>query len=267
MEPVPALVGKLNDFQPAVLGSYPTALAVLAEEQEAKRLRISPALVLSGAERLSLPLRERIASSFRCAVRDTYAASEFMGIAFDCRHGSLHVNADWVILEPVDAAGGPVAPGEASFTTLLTNLANLLQPLIRYDLGDSVTMVPGPCRCGSPLPVIRPEGRTDEILRFETHDGSSMPLLPLMLATVVEETPGLSRYQVIRSGPRAMKVRIEEAPGADREAVCADVLRRLGGLLSSRGLDSVSIRLSGERPQAEASGGKMRQFLAVDDFS
>jgi len=109
MTPLPELVRALNGYRPAVVGSYPTALAVLAGERAAGRLRIAPALVLSGAERLSPPLAERIASSFRCPVRDTYAASECMGIAFDCRHGRLHVNADWVILEPVDAAGEPAA--------------------------------------------------------------------------------------------------------------------------------------------------------------
>ena len=41
------------------------------------------------------------------------------------------------------------------------NLINV-QPLIRYDLGDSVTVFPTPCPCGSPLPSIasrRPAGR------------------------------------------------------------------------------------------------------------
>jgi phenylacetate-coenzyme A ligase PaaK-like adenylate-forming protein len=74
MTPIPALVCALNEFRPAVVGSYPTALAVLAEEQAAGRLRIAPALLLSGAERLSPPLAERISESFRCPVRDTYAA-------------------------------------------------------------------------------------------------------------------------------------------------------------------------------------------------
>jgi len=261
MEPLPDLVRDLNGFQPAVLGSYSTALAVLAGEQEEKRLRIGPALVLSGAERLSPPLRERISASFRCPVRDTYAASEFMGIAFDCRHGRLHVNADWVILEPVDASGDPVPQGETSHTTLLTNLANRLQPLIRYDLGDSVTMLPGPCRCGSSLPGIRPEGRRDEILQVETAGGASRPLLPLVLATVLEETPGILRYQLLQTGPRSLRLRAEEAPGRDRAAVRADALRRLGAYLSSQGLGSVSVEMSDDPPEGVTSGGKPRQFL------
>jgi phenylacetate-coenzyme A ligase PaaK-like adenylate-forming protein len=265
MEPVRELVEGLNRFRPAVLGSYPTALAVLAEEREAGRLRIGPALVLSGAERLSPALKDRIAAAFRCPVRDTYAASEFMGIAFDCRYGRLHVNADWAILEPVDAAGNPVPPGRASHTTLLTNLANRVQPLVRYDLGDSVTMLPGSCPCGSPLPGIRPEGRSDEILRLELPDGTPRPLLPLVLATVLEEAPGVLGYQVVQRGPRKLTLRVEEAPGRDRAAVREDALRRLGAHLSAQGLDPSCLEMSDERPEEAGAGGKPRRFRVEPD--
>jgi len=261
MEPLPALVRALNEYRPAIVGSYPTALSVLAGEQAAGRLRIAPALLLSGAERLSTPLGKRISETFRCPVRDTYAASEFMGIAFDCRYGRLHVNADWLILEPVDAAGEPVAPGEASHTTLLTNLANRVQPLLRYDLGDSVTVSPTACPCGSPLPAVRPEGRRDETLWIELADGGSRPLLPLVLATAVEEAPGVLRYQVLQTGPRRLLLRLEEAPGHDHARVRDDVLRRLRGYLASQGLASVEVDPSGERPRADTAGGKMRQFF------
>ena len=261
MDPLPALVRALNEFRPAIVGSYPTVLAVLAGEQAAGRLRIAPSLLLSGAERLSPPLGERIAGSFHCPLLDTYAATEFPGIAFDCRRGRLHLNADWVILEPVDAAGRAVAPGEASRTTLLTNLANRVQPLIRYDLGDSVTVFPTPCPCGSPLPAIRPEGRRDETLWVEPADGVPRPLFPLALATAVEEAPGVLRYQVLQAGPRRLRLRLEEAPGHDRSRVCDDVLRRLRGYLSAQGLAAVEVEMSGERPRSDTAGGKMRHFL------
>ena len=262
LDPLPDVVRALNAFQPAVIGSYPTALTVLAGEQAAGRLRIRPALALSGAERLSRAAAERIRASFLCPLHDTYAASEFMGIAFDCRNGHLHLNADWVILEPVDAALRPVPPGTPSHSTLLTNLANRVQPIIRYDLGDSVTMLPTRCPCGSPLPTIRPEGRRDEILYLESPGGRMKPILPLVLATVVEETEGILRYQVIRAGARRLRVRLDEAPGYDRARVCDDLLRRLREHLASVDLASVVVELTGERPVRDPSGGKLRQFYA-----
>ena len=262
MDPLPALVRQLNGFRPAVIGSYPTALAILAGEQAAGRLRIRPALALSGAERLSSAAAERIAASFGCPLLDTYAASEFPGIAFDCRYGRLHVNHDWVILEPVDAAFRPVPPGDPSHSTLLTNLANRVQPLIRYDLGDSVTALPTACPCGSPLPSIRPAGRRDEILYLESPGGETKPLIPLVLATVVEETPGVMSYQVIRAGPSRLRIRVDEAPGYDRPRVCDDLLRRLREYLSSQDLASVALELKEERPIREPAGGKLRQFFS-----
>lgn len=69
-----------------------------------------------------------------------------------CDHGWMHVNADWVVLEPVDADYRRVRPGEQSHTLLLTNLANCVQPILRYDLGDTIVVRPERCPCGNPLP-------------------------------------------------------------------------------------------------------------------
>jgi phenylacetate-coenzyme A ligase PaaK-like adenylate-forming protein len=162
----------------------------------------------------------------------------------------------------VDDAMRPVPPGTPSHTTLLTNLANRVQPIIRYDLGDSVTMLPSPCPCGSPLPRIRPEGRRDEILYLESPGGELKPLLPLVMATVVEETEGILSYQVVRAGPRRLRVRVEEAPGYDRARVCDDLLRRLRAHLTSADLASAVVELAGERPLRDPTGGKMLQFYS-----
>jgi phenylacetate-CoA ligase len=265
--PLPELVEKLNDFRPAVLGTYPTAMAVLAREREAGALRIDPVLALTGAEWLSPIARERIASAFGCPVRDTYAASEFMGIAFDCGHGRLHVNADWVILEPVDERYRPVPAGSPSQTVLLTNLANRVQPILRYDLGDSVTEIPDPCPCGSPLPGIRVEGRQDEILSLRSESGGTVPLLPMALSTVIEETPGVRSYQLVQSGPALLRLHIEEAPGIERISVCDDVAGRLRVFLSAQGLASAEVETSQEPPSRDRAGGKLRQIFVDPAFA
>nr|BFE45663.1 hypothetical protein GCM10017547_35560 [Pseudarthrobacter oxydans] len=49
---------------------------------------------------------------------------------------------------------------------LLSNLANRIQPILRYDLGDSVTTRTDPCPCGDPTPAIHVQGRTAELLTF-----------------------------------------------------------------------------------------------------
>lgn len=156
--PLPELAARLEEFQPAVLAPYASAAALLAGEQEAGRLHLRPVLVVLSAEGLPLPEYERIARAFGARVRHSYAATECPFLSSSCREGWLHVNSDWAILEPVDREHRPVPPGETSETVLLTNLANRVQPILRYDLGDRVLARPDPCPCGSPLPAIRVRG-------------------------------------------------------------------------------------------------------------
>ncbi len=265
LRPLRELVAELNRFRPAILGTYPTAMSVLAREQSEGRLRIRPALALSGAEGLSSAVRRQVSAAFGCPVRDTYAASEFMGIAFDCPLGLLHVNSDWAILEPVDAAGRAVPAGRPSYTSFLTNLANRVMPLLRYELGDSVTPLAAPCPCGSPFPAVRVEGRRDEILQFPGRDGESVPILPMSVATAVEEAPGVRSWQAVRHGPSLLRLAIEEAPGADRRRVVAEAVRRLKDYLASQGLADVAVEASEGLPRRDPAGGKMRQVIDAAD--
>jgi phenylacetate-coenzyme A ligase PaaK-like adenylate-forming protein len=114
-------------------------------------------------------------------------------MAFSCPHGWLHLNSDWAVLEAVDENLRPTPRGEPSHTVLLTNLANRVQPIIRYDLGDSVLERPDSCPCGSPLPAIRVVGRRDDILRLIGADGRIVRIVPLAISGVVDETPGALR--------------------------------------------------------------------------
>lgn len=263
LDPLPELVDQLNGFRPALLGTYASALAVLTEEQEAGRLKIAPLVITSGGELLLPVVRRRAEAAFGGIVLETYSASEATPLALPCRRGRLHVNSDWFILEPIDAAGRPTPRGERSASVLVTNLANRVQPVIRYDLGDSVVMDGQPCACGSPLPTIAVEGRTDEILRVPTADGGEAVLLPMAVATAVEETPGVRRYQVLQTAPATLAVRLESDPGADRVAVWRLVRQRLDALLQAHDAAAVALELAAEAPQANPRSGKLRHVLVL----
>jgi phenylacetate-CoA ligase len=258
MTPIAELVRELNALQPTFLVSFPTVLALLANEQREGRLGINPRFVATTAEWIGQAAREGIAMAFNCAVRNAYAASEFMGIALDCKKGQLHVNSDWVILEPVDARFEPVPARKASRTVLLTNLVNRVQPIIRYDLGDSITLSPDPCPCGSPLPVIRVEGRRDEILSFRAPGGGATRLPPRALADAVEGAVGVRRCQVIQTGPEVLSVRIEVVPGSDSSEVWEGVVRRMRDYLLAQGLPGVRVERAQEPPMRDPVSGKFR---------
>jgi phenylacetate-CoA ligase len=263
LSPLPDLVAALNDITPAALMAYPSLLVLLARERIAGRLRIRPRLLVAGGERLGPGERTLIEGAFGCAVRDVYACSEADCIAFDCREGWLHVNADWFVLEPVDAAFKPVPPGTPSHTTLVTNLANRVQPIIRYDVGDGITVRPDRCPCGSRLPAIRVEGRADDILYLRSAEGRIVAITPLAIASVLEQVRSLHCFQVIQTGPATLTVRLEAEPGVDRGAVWRALRDRLSRYLGTQGLADVVLVKAKQAPAIHPRSGKFRQ-IAID---
>jgi phenylacetate-coenzyme A ligase PaaK-like adenylate-forming protein len=264
LDPLPRLVEDLNTFQPTDLMGYPSALALLAREQQAGRLAIHPSGIISGSEGLEPPVRRQVADAFGCPVQDLYGASEFPAIALECPHQRLHVNADWVILEPVDDRHRPVPPGVPSRTTLLTNLANRVAPILRYDLGDSVTCLSGPCPCGSALPAIRVEGRRDEVLFLQAREGAEVAVLPAALETVIEGAPGVGSFQAVQTGPSELSIRLAACPGRDERQVWAAVAERVQAFLAGQGLAAVALRRDPTPPGPDPHSGKVRHVWAVE---
>jgi phenylacetate-coenzyme A ligase PaaK-like adenylate-forming protein len=259
--PVPELVRELNAYQPAQVIAYPTALLVLAEAQLAGALRIRPAVVASGGDWLPPAARRRIEAAFGRPVRQNYGASEFPPLAWDCPRGALHVSADWAILEPVDAEGRPVPPGMPSVSVLLTNLANRIQPLIRYDLGDTVTLGVGPCPCGNRLPTVTVHGRRDDIVTLRTPAGDAVALLPQPLLRLAGETPGVRAAQIVQHAPDRLGVRFEPVTASDDGEAWSRVVARLRGHLAERGLGHIALdRLPGP-PRPDPVSGKMRRVV------
>jgi phenylacetate-CoA ligase len=258
LSPLSEIVAGLNKFQPAMLNGYATAIYLLAQEQEAGRLHIHPVLVMTSSESLAAQDRERIQQAFRCTIADNYGCSEFVAIAAGCKHGWLHVNADWVILEPVDEALQPVPPGQPSSTVLLTNLINRVQPIIRYNLGDRVTYRAVPCPCGNPLPAIHVEGRTDEILRMCGANGNVVPVLPLALWAVIKQSHGVHRFQVILSDYTTLKIRLETYAETDRQETWRLVQANVRQFLASQGVVNANVILADEAPLRDPRSGKFR---------
>jgi putative adenylate-forming enzyme len=263
LDPLPRLVADLNEYQPLFLASYPTMLALLAEEQKAGRLKIRPMQIWSGGECLGRSTRVEIERTFACPLVNEYGASECMSIAFGCSEGWLHVNADWVLLEPVDSEYRPTVHGEPSHTVLLTNLANRVQPIIRYDLGDSVIATVDPCACGCPLPAIQVEGRRDDVVSLRAADGSVVRLLPLALTTVVEEAAPGHRFQIVQTATERLMLRLETSRENNRHAAWRAAEGALRRYLSGQSLSNVQVGLDEQRPQIDRRSGKLREVIVA----
>jgi phenylacetate-coenzyme A ligase PaaK-like adenylate-forming protein len=265
LQPLERLAEQLDAFAPTVLATYPSMAWVLCEAQRQGRLHVAPRAVWTGGETLSPALRRSLSQIFGAQVHDSYGASECFVIANECRCGRLHLNADWVILEPVDGRGRPVPDGSFGATTLLTNLSNEVQPIIRYDLGDRVRIVPGACDCGSSLPVIEVQGRADDVLTLRDARGRDVHLTPLALTTVLEDEAGVFDFQLRHSGARTLDLDLYgdgQGPGQAHAAAAraGDVLRHF---LRERGLGTTRVHCHPGQARGTPRGRSGKQQRVV----
>jgi phenylacetate-CoA ligase len=254
--PLAKIVDGLNNARPAVtaLQGWPSLMWELAIEAMQGRLTIKPTWVSIAGEVCTPPVREAVRSAWGIEASEFWGCSEGT-YAFPCGVGEgMHVADDLVILEPADADGNVVPYGQPADRMLLTNLFNLAQPLIRYDLVDAVTMSDEPCPCGcAHRRIMSVNGRINGA--FEYDSGAVVPRAAV--EQIVVATPGVANFQVVKT-QGGVDVSVVTDGSSDLQQLrmeLVDVLHRHGGPQSEVVVQEVG---SIER----LSRGKCKQFDA-----
>lgn len=265
-EPIEETVARLNEFQPNVLLAYANVLELLAREALAGRLRLAPGRlcqVINMSEPLSDGGRHLISEAFGLPATNNYALGECMALTVGCPQGhGMHLQADWAVLEVVDCRNRPVPPGHPGEKVLVTNLYNTIQPFIRYEVPDVVTMSPTPCPCGNPLPlVLKVEGRQDEVIWVRAGDGFRQ-IHPYVFVDVLDECLEVGWYQIVQEERNRFRLRAAPAPGQHPEAerlgrVVRQGLERFG----LGGLIQLDVEISSE-VAPDPGSGKLKRITS-----
>ena len=240
------IIRRLNEFNPAMLSGYPSNLAVLADYDE---LTIKPNVVITGGELLTDEIRNKLVNKFDCYVQTHYSCTEAGEIACECEEKHLHINEDWVIVEPVDKNNNPVPYGTLSDKVLITNLSNYIQPFIRYELTDRVILHNEKCKCGKNTRWLEIEGRTDNILEF----ANEVLIAPMSFYKILQEVKEIKRFQLVQKAQDKLELRIV---AEDRKEAFSNAKDKLKEFLNSKGVQNVEITLSDKSPQANKTSGK-----------
>ncbi|MGO8695667.1 MAG: phenylacetate--CoA ligase family protein [Rectinemataceae bacterium] len=226
-EPVAGLVERLNAWRPEILIAYASMIRILAEEQLAGRLGIAPCSVLSGSEVPTQETRRRAVQAWGKVVFNEYGTTDCGGIAAECdRHTGMHLQEDLAIVEVVDRQNRPVSAGVYGDKLLVTVLGNFTQPLIRYELDDSVRLSAlERCPCGRPSGLIDGiQGRVHEIPSFPGAAGGTVNVHPIVFHEIADALP-VSGWQVVQE-VEGLRILLSGVHGAlDKEAL-ADAVRR-----------------------------------------
>ena len=248
--PEDEIISKLNEFQPAMLSGYPSNLALLADFKE---LDIHPDVVITGGELLTDEIRNKLEKRFGCYVQTHYSCTEGGEIACECSERHLHINEDWIIFEPVDRDNNPVPCGVMSDKILITNLANKIQPFIRYELTDRVIVHDEKCACGRTSRWVEIEGRTNDILGF----GNGVRIAPMSLYKILEEVPGMSRFQLVQRAADKLELRLI----ADDKNISFEYAKKsLTDYFAEKGANSIEIVMSEDLPMPDKVSGKFKHI-------
>jgi phenylacetate-CoA ligase len=177
------------------LFGYPSAIYLLCLEarKRGRNLRGLGIRVAFVTGEVLLPhQRALISETLNCPVADGYGGRDSGFIAHECPQGGMHVIADAVIVEIVDAEGRPVPAGQPG-EIVVTDLFSEDAPFIRYTTGDIGVAGSAACPCGRPHPLLeRIEGRSNDLV--VAADGRLINALALVYP--LREIAGIEQYRI-----------------------------------------------------------------------
>ncbi len=252
--PFDEVIAAVADARPTHLVGYASVIGRVARAALAGELEIHPRRISTNSEPLSEDDREAIRTAWSAPIHNLWGSTEIGVQAVSCgQGGGLHICEDEVVLERVDESGRPVSSDQPAARTLATGLANWAFPLIRYDLGDDVSLLPAGCTCGCSFTRVADiEGRRDDDFRY----GKRM-IPASAFRHVLGTDSAISEYQVHQTGAGA-DVLVVGAPDL------AAVKQSLTESLQRYGLARPQISVVGVAEiERHAATGKLKRFVAL----
>lgn len=253
------ILAEMRDWHPRMLFGYPSALSRLAFhalEHGPRMDDLGIAVAFCTSEVLRPEWREAIGHGLGCGVANEYGARDAGFIARECPAGGLHITAEEVIVEIVDADGRRLPDGEEG-EIVVTNLAGPGFPFLRYRTGDRGVLSTATCACGRGLPLLeRLSGRANDGLR--RLDGGWVH--GSAVNHMMRDLAGLRAYQIVQARPDSVSLRLEldgALPAAARDGMIAHLHHLLGEAVEVQVEQVVSIP-----PQPN---GKFRHIICLVD--
>ena len=244
----PSYLSKLEQFAPAYIDSYPSAIFALAQHSEAhaNSCRVCPRAI----ETLLEHQRRIIERVFGCRVYDQYGSAEMVVFASECERGTLHLHPEYGITEVLshgkDALVGE--PGEL----ICTGFQNWAMPLIRYEIDDTAIRSDSTCSCGRHFPSLKTViGRMDDTII--TPDGRHVGRLDPIFKGVV----GIKETQIVQEKIDYLIVRMVRGQGFEQrmaQAVIDELKKRVG--------EGVTVELVYVEQIERSSTGKFRSVVS-----
>lgn len=251
-DPIDKIVDQLNDAQPDLLISYGSMLTILAEKQLAGDLSIHPRRVRNGAEPATAQCRAVVLRAFGVDIQNGYGSTEHLIMGYGLpEYDGMYLMEDELYFEC------------KADHTLVTNMGNYTQPLIRYRMEDVLIPVED---TGGLLPFTKIAdvvGRVEHTPVFRNKYGKEDYISPSFLVDLAIEN--LRRYQFQILGPTAFVFRFEpvaKLSSSQKDVLVSRVKAWLDDLLKRKEMENLHYDIvEVDNIPLESKSGKFKLIL------
>lgn len=237
----------LVSFSPPYYFGFPSSVVDLCRLADERRLRLpKPAIAFfSTSEVVSKEDADLVRRVLGCKTIDQYASAEGAPFILQCTSGNLHIHPLTGVFEVVDEDLNPTTSGEL----LVTSFTSYGTPLIRYRIGDRITLSKdSTCTCGSSFPQVEAiDGREQDYL----FSASGARINSVNISNASKHIRGILRFQVEQSKCEEVLVRVQALAGfrdSEKKHFIDALKERLGQdmLINLQVVESIPRAVSGK---------------------
>ena len=194
----------LIKFKPRYFVGFPSSILEIAKYGLKNNIDF-PAntvkAIFPTAETLTEEMYEVIQTFFKTKMYNQYASSEGAPFIFECVNGNLHLELQSGVFEVLNEYNEPTRSGKLVVTSFTTEGT----PLIRYDIGDSITLEEESktCGCGNNNPLVKEIlGRIDDYV-FSPENGK---INLGNVSNTLKDTQGIIKFQAVQYSLDEIKI-------------------------------------------------------------
>lgn len=199
-------VEDLIKFKPEYLVGFPSTILEIARYGIARKYDF-PAGVIKAvfptAETITPEMRTDIETFFKTKMYNQYASSEGAPFIIECVNGNLHLELQSGVFEVLDENNQPAQSGRL----VVTSFATEGTPLIRYDIGDTVTLEDASktCSCGNNNPLVKEIlGRIDDYVYSPETGKINLG----NVSNTLKDTKGIVKFQAVQNELNRIELKI-----------------------------------------------------------
>lgn len=197
-------VENLISYQPEYLVGFPSTMLEIAKYGVRNNIDFPSntiKAIFPTAETITEESRYYIEKFFKTKLYNQYASSEGAPFIFECKNGNLHLELQSGVFEVLDENNQLTNSGRL----VVTSFTNEGTPLIRYDIGDSITLEDHTktCNCGNHNPLVKEIlGRIDDYIYSLKNGKINLG----NVSNTLKDTKGIIRFQVIQNELNSLEI-------------------------------------------------------------